>query len=445
MKRIVILGSGESGTGAAILAKRNGFDVFVSDKGKIADDYKAELTAYEIDFEEGEHTESKILNASEIIKSPGIPEKSPLIKQLRAAGIPVISEIEFAYRYKGDSKIVGITGSNGKSTTVSLLYHICQVAGIDSALVGNIGYSIARQVALDPKEYYITEISSFQLDDIYEFKADIAILLNITEDHLDRYDYKFENYIASKFKIVNKQKEDDYFIYNQDDPVIEKYMKQYLPQSTLLPFTMKNEVRQGAYIKDEKMLIKFKEEQWNMNVNDFTIIGKHNQSNSMAAGIAASVMNIRSDKTRDAVTTFSALEHRLQKVLTIKGVDYINDSKSTNVNSTWFALECIEKKVVLILGGVDKGNDYSILDELVEEKVKAIVCLGVDNSLIHDHFDGMIETIVDTSNMEDCIKACYSLAEQGDVVLLSPSCASFDLFKNFEDRGEQFAKAVKGL
>jgi UDP-N-acetylmuramoylalanine--D-glutamate ligase len=379
------------------------------------------------------------------VKSPGIPEKSEMVKAIRNKGIPVISEIEFAYRYKGDSKIIAITGSNGKSTTTSLIHHMCVTAGLPVAMVGNIGVSFAKQVALDPKPWYVAEISSFQLDDIVTFRADVAILLNITEDHLDRYNYKFENYIRSKFRIVENQTIDDYFIYNLDDEVTMKYINDYLHHTNPLPFSMKQETRQGAYIKDEQMLIKVKEEEVKMSIHDFALKGKHNQYNTMAAGIAAAVIDIRKEKIRDAVTSFESLEHRMELVLTIKGVEYINDSKATNINSTWYALESMTKPVVLILGGVDKGNDYSLIEELVEEKVKAIICLGLDNKNIHAAFEGKVSSIEDTTSAEDAVKAAYALATKGDVVLLSPACASFDLFKNYEDRGHQFSRAVKNL
>jgi UDP-N-acetylmuramoylalanine--D-glutamate ligase len=444
-KRIIILGGGESGVGAAILAKKNGYDVFVSDAGVIGEKYKADLDAFDIAYEAGGHTESKILNADEVMKSPGIPEKVALVKAIRSKGIPVISEIEFAYRYKGDSKIIAVTGSNGKSTTTSLIHHMCVTAGLPVAMVGNIGISFAKQVALDPKPLYVAEISSFQLDDIITFRPDVAVLLNITEDHLDRYEYRVENYIKSKFRIVENQTKDDYFIYNLDDEVTMKYVNEYLYHTNPLTFSMKQETRQGAYIKDEQMLIKVKEEEVKMSINDFALKGKHNQYNTMAAGIAAAVVDIRKDKIREAVTSFESLEHRMELVLTIKGVEYINDSKATNINSTWYALESMTRPVVLILGGVDKGNDYSLIEDLVVEKVKAIVCLGLDNKNIHDAFEGKVAAMQDTTSAEDAVKAAYSFATKGDVVLLSPACASFDLFKNYEDRGNQFRKAVKNL
>jgi UDP-N-acetylmuramoylalanine--D-glutamate ligase len=350
-----------------------------------------------------------------------------------------------AWRFKGNSKIIGITGSNGKTTTTSLTYHICKHAGLDCALVGNIGISIAKQVAVDPRELYVAEISSFQLDDIHEFRAEIAMLLNITEDHLDRYDYKFENYINSKFKIIQNQTKDDYFIYCSDDPVTSKYLRKLTIKSTPLPFTMKQEPKQGAFIKDGTMTVAVNDDKIVMSVDDFKIIGKHNQYNTMAAGIAAATLGIRKEKIREAVCSFESLEHRMELVTTIKGVEYINDSKATNVNSTWYALESMTKPVILILGGVDKGNDYSVLNELVKEKVKAIVCLGIDNRKIHEAFGNIVSLMVNTASAVDAVQSAYHFAEKGDVVLLSPACASFDLFNNYEDRGNQFKKAVREL
>ena len=379
------------------------------------------------------------------MKSPGIPEKAAVVKAIRAKGIPVISEVEFAYRYKGDSKIIGITGSNGKSTTTSLIYAICKAGGLDCALVGNIGYSIARQVAIDPKPLYVAEISSFQLDDIVTFRPDIAVLVNITEDHLDRYNYQFENYINAKFRITENQQPGDYCIYCADDEVTVANQHKFCNLTNLLPFTMKKEVRQGAYIKDEEMLIKVKEQEVRMSIHDFALKGKHNQYNTMAAGIAATVLDIRKDKIREAIQTFESLEHRMEPVATIRGVEYINDSKATNINSTWYALESMTKPTVLILGGVDKGNDYTVIEDLVTEKVKAIICMGVDNAKIHEAFAGKVPAIVDADSAKAAVMAAYKLAEKGDAVLLSPACASFDLFKNYEDRGTQFKMAVKEL
>jgi UDP-N-acetylmuramoylalanine--D-glutamate ligase len=444
-KNIVVLGAGESGVGAALLAKQKGFDVFVSDEALIKSSFKNELATHSIDFEEGGLSKEKILNASIVIKSPGIPEKNAMVKQIRQQGIEIISEIEFAYRYKGDSKIIGITGSNGKTTTTALMYHICKTAEIDCAVVGNIGFSFARQVAIDPKKVYVVEVSSFQLDDIKEFRPDIAILTNITEDHLDRYEYKFENYIKSKFRIIENQTADDVFIYNDDDEITKKYLNKFLIKSKPLPMTIKNELPEGAYIVNAEMHLKWEEEEMNMSVEDFAVKGIHNQYNTMAAGISAVVMDIRKEKIRDAIQTFKNLEHRMSTVGTIKGVEFINDSKATNVNSTWYALESMTKPVILILGGVDKGNDYSFIKDLVREKVKAIVCMGLDNTKIHAAFGEEVQLMVNTESAKDAVQAAFHFADKGDVVLLSPACASFDLFKNYEDRGMQFIEAVKDL
>jgi UDP-N-acetylmuramoylalanine--D-glutamate ligase len=444
-KKFIILGAAESGVGAAILAKRQGYDVFVSDSGTIKEPYKEELEEYGIRYEEGRHTEERILGADEVMKSPGIPEKNEMVKKIRAAGIPVISEIELAYRFKGDSRIIAITGSNGKSTTTALTFHICKTAGLDVALVGNIGISFAKQVALEPKQVYVAEISSFQLDDIRDFRPDIAVLLNITEDHLDRYEYKFENYIRSKFRIAQNQTREDHFIYCIDDPVTMKYLRQYTLTSNPLPFSMNQEVNKGAFIQNHEMTVRTGDEPLVMSVDDFAIKGKHNQYNTMAAGVAAMTMGIRKDKIREAVTTFQSLEHRMEFVANIRGVEFINDSKATNVNSTWYALESMTKPTVLILGGVDKGNDYSLLEEGVAEKVKAIVCLGVDNTKIHEALGTKVPVIVDAGSAQDAVNAAFHLAAKGDVVLLSPACASFDLFRNYEDRGQQFKEAVKSL
>ncbi len=444
-ERLVILGAGESGVGAALLAKQQGYDVFVSDGGMIKEDYRSTLQLNNIDFEEGQHTTSKILNAAEVMKSPGIPEKNELVKSIRAKGIPIISEIEFAYRYKGNSKIIAITGSNGKTTTTAMTYHMCRAGGADCAMVGNIGYSFAKQVAEDPKQLYVAEISSFQLDDIKTFRPDVAVLTNITEDHLDRYDYKIENYIDSKFRLVMNQQPDDVFIYNLDDEVTVKTINNYPIKSTLAPFTMSKQLPQGAYLMNAKMHLKWKTEEMQMSIEDFAVKGKHNQYNSMAASLAATAVDIRKDKIREALQTFESLEHRMETVATIRSVEFINDSKATNVNSTWFALESMEKPVILILGGVDKGNDYSLIKELVKEKVKAIVCMGIDNRKIHEAFGDIVSLMVSTDNAKDAVQSAFHFASKGDVVLLSPACASFDLFKNYEDRGHQFKQAVKEL
>ena len=444
-KSIVILGAAESGVGAAILAKQKGYDVFVSDGGKINDHFKEEMVLYNIDFEEGKHTEERILNCDEVMKSPGISEMVAIVKKIREKNIPVISEIELAYRYKANSIIIAVTGSNGKTTTASLIYHICRHAEKDCALVGNIGISFAKQVALDPKKMYVAEISSFQLDDIKTFRPDVAVLTNITEDHLDRYDYNVENYIHSKFRIAENQLESDVFIYNLDDQTTKKYINNYSIKSLLAPITMSKELPQGAYLANAKMHLKWKNEEMQMSIDDFTLKGKHNQYNSMAASMAATAVDIRKEKIREALQTFESLEHRMELVSVIKGITFINDSKATNVNSTWYALESMNNPVILILGGVDKGNDYSLLKELVQEKVKAIVCMGTDNRKIHEAFGDIVSLIVNTENAADAVQAAYHFGNKGDVVLLSPACASFDLFKNYEDRGNQFKQAVKDL
>src|SRR4051812_44078581 len=444
-KRLVILGGGESGTGAALLAKAEGYQVMLMDEGSLKNVYRNELRDAGINFIEREIDASELLNADEVVKSPGIPEKNEWIEKVRAKGIPIISEIELAFRHKGNSIVVAITGSNGKSTTTALTYHICRNAGLDCALVGNIGYSFARQVAQDPKAVYVAEISSFQLDDITTFRPNVAVLLNITEDHLDRYEYKFENYIRSKFRIAMNQTSKDYFIYNLDDEVITNFLERNKINSIQLPISMKQKVDKGAYIKDDEMHIKVNGEQQQMSIYDFALKGKHNQYNTMAASVAGATMDIRKNKIREAVQTFENLEHRMELVSTVRGVEFINDSKATNVNSTWYALESMTKPTVLILGGIDKGNDYSLLLDLAKDKVKAIVCMGIDNSKIHQAFDGKVSKIVDTVSAETAVNAAFQLATVGDVVLLSPACASFDLFKNYEDRGNQFKEAVRNL
>ena len=443
--KIVILGAGESGVGAALLAKQKGYNVFVSDASAIKPIFQSELEANAIPFESGTHDIERILEADEVMKSPGIPEKNELVKQIRAKGIPVISEIEFGFRYKGDSKIVAITGSNGKTTTTSLLYHICKTADQDVAIVGNIGFSFARQIAVDPKKLYVIEVSSFQLDDIKSFRPDIAILLNITEDHLDRYNYQFEYYIKSKFRIIENQTEKDCFIYCIDDEVVVKHLELLTTNTNLLPFSMKQELKKGGYIKNEQMMLKIQEERVTMSIYDFALKGKHNAYNTMAASIAASTLGIRKEKIREAVSNFHSLEHRMEFVATVKGVDFINDSKATNVNSTWYALESMQKPTILILGGVDKGNDYALVADLVKEKVKAIVCMGTDNSKLIEFFKDKVAQIIEVDSAKKAVNASFKLAEKGDVVLLSPACASFDLFKNYEDRGQQFKESVKEL
>ena len=444
-KSIVILGAAESGVGAAILAKNRGYDVFVSDGGMVQEVFRTELALFDIEFEEGGHTEERILAADEVVKSPGIPDTIPLVEKIREKQIPVISEIELAYRFKGNSIIIGVTGSNGKTTTASLIFHICQHAGKDCALVGNVGVSFAKQVALSPKALYVVEISSFQLDDISSFRPDVAVMTNITEDHLDRYDYKVENYIRSKFRIAKNQTESDVFIYNLDDAITVNNINHYNIKSSLAPITMSKELPKGAYLANAEMHLRWKKEEMQMSVNDFTLKGKHNQYNSMAASMAATALDIRKEKIREALQTFESLEHRMETVAVIKGITFINDSKATNVNSTWYALESMNSPVILILGGVDKGNDYNLLKELVKEKVKAIVCMGTDNRKIHEAFGDTVSLIVNTENAKDAVQSAYHFGNKGDVVLLSPACASFDLFKNYEDRGKQFKQAVKDL
>ncbi|MES2479658.1 MAG: UDP-N-acetylmuramoyl-L-alanine--D-glutamate ligase [Bacteroidota bacterium] len=447
-KRLVVLGAAESGAGAALLAKKEGWDVFVSDGGKIKEEYKSELKKAGIEFEEAGHAEEKILQADCVIKSPGIPEKAAIIKSIRSANIEIISEIEFGYRYKGDSKIIAITGSNGKSTTTKMIHHILVNAGYDASLVGNIGVSFAKQIAEHPTGWYVIEVSSFQLDDIKSFKPDIALLLNISPDHLDRYEYKYEKYIEAKFKITQNQDADDVFITNKDDTEITKYLATNPINARTIYFTMSEQTNpnaDGAFIDNEQLNINYDGERTSMSIHDLSVQGKHNQYNSMAAGISARTAGIRSAKIRESFLTFEGIAHRLEFVASVRGVDFINDSKATNVNSVWFALESMKKPVVLILGGQDKGNDYNEIKELVKEKVKAIVCLGVDNKNIHDFFGTFITNIVDTQSAKDAVLAAYSLAEKNDVVLLAPACASFDLFKNYEDRGDQFKEAVKNL
>jgi UDP-N-acetylmuramoylalanine--D-glutamate ligase len=444
-KRLVILGGGESGVGAALLAAARGYEVFLSDGGSLKPAMRAELDEQGIAYEEGSHSIDKILQADEVVKSPGIGEKNAIVQQIRSKGIPVIGEIELAFRYMGHSKVVAITGSNGKTTTTSLIYHICRTAGLDAALVGNIGHSFARQVRFDPKPLYILEISSFQLDDISSFRPHIAVLLNITEDHLDRYDYQFSNYINSKFRIIENQTNEDYFIYCEDDEVIMQKIPFIHLHTNPLPFSMKQEVKKGAYIKGDQMMLRIQEERVSMSIYDFALKGKHNQYNTMAAGIAAATLGIRKEKIREAIHNFQSLEHRMEFVAMVRGVEFINDSKATNVNSTWYALESMNKPVVLILGGVDKGNDYQLIADLVKEKVKAIVCMGTDNKKIIQAFKDIVPVIVEAESAKKAVNASFKVAGKGDVVLLSPACASFDLFTNYEDRGTQFKLAVKEL
>ena len=447
--KIVVLGAGESGNGAALLAKAKGFPVFVSDGGTIKDNYRQELEKAEIDFESGGHTMDRILEADIIIKSPGIPEKAAVMKTLRASGKMIISEIEWAYHFKEDSKIIAITGSNGKSTTASLTAHLLQEGGLDIALAGNIGYSFARQIATRPAQWYVIEVSSFQLDDIVNFRPDIAVLLNITPDHLDRYDYRFENYVASKFRIAMNQQQEDLLIINKDDAVIQNYIKQHPIKSKLLNITMNEHNlppnEDGAFINDESLHIRYEGEELKQSIHELTIRGKHNQYNTMAAGISARATGLRNDALRNSFASFNGLEHRLEYVATIRGVEFINDSKGTNLNSVWYALESMRQPVILILGGQDKGNDYNEIADIVKEKVKAIVCLGRNNVPIISALGDYVEHIAETQTAKDAVAAAYAFSEQGDVVLLSPGCASFDLFENYKDRGQQFKEAVRSL
>ena len=442
-KKIAILGAGESGAGAAVLAKKEGFDVFVSDMSAIRDNYKKLMDDHQIEWEEGQHTEEKILNADEIIKSPGIPDTAPMIVKIKEKGIHLISEIEFAGRYT-DSQMICITGSNGKTTTTSLIYHIFKSAGYDVGLAGNIGNSLALQVAEDPHAYYIIELSSFQLDNMYDFRANIAILLNITPDHLDRYDFCMQNYVDSKMRIIQNQTSQDAFIFWNDDPVVKKELQKYNIKSILYPFSELKENGSIGYI-EKGMYTLEKPEPFNMEQESLSLTGKHNIYNSLAAGIAANIAGIKKENIRKSLSDFPGVEHRLEKVCTVHGVHYINDSKATNVDACWYALEAMKTKVILIIGGKDKGNDYEPIKPLVKEKCSGIVYLGADNKKLHDNFDALGIPVRDTHSMKECMAACYEMAKPGETVLLSPCCASFDLFKNMEDRGEQFKAIARSL
>ena len=444
--RIVVLGGGESGVGAAVLAKVKGFDVFLSDKGKIEDKYVEMLEQWEIPFEQGGHTEDLILNASEVIKSPGIPSTVPLVKKIEAAGIGIVSEIEFAGRYDNAKKIC-ITGSNGKTTTTSLIYYLLQEAGLNVGLGGNIGKSYALQVATEHYDYYVLEISSFQLDNCYEFRPDIAVITNITPDHLDRYGYDMENYVRAKFRIIRNLRPEDCFIFDSDDEITINHLDKIVTEAKKLPFTQKDKVEQGAYIEDDRIIVKYEDEECDILLKELALGGIHNVYNSMAAALAAKATGIDNAVIRESLETFKPIEHRLEPVMSVGGVLYINDSKATNVDAAWYALECQTRPVVWIVGGTDKGNDYKVLESLVREKVKAIVCLGVDNSKIHEAFESVVgkENIKDTMSAEEAVRTSAGFAGDGDVVLLSPCCASFDLFTCYEDRGEQFKAAVRKL
>ena len=446
MSRIVVLGGGESGVGSAVLAKVKGFDVFLSDNGKIADHYADDLKKWDIPFEQGGHSEDKILNADEVVKSPGIPNDAPMVKKIEQKGIHIISEIEFAGRYDTAKKIC-VTGSNGKTTTTSLIYYLLKNAGLNVGLGGNIGKSYAYQVATEHFDYYVLEISSFQLDNCYDFHPDIAIITNITPDHLDRYDYDLENYVKAKFRITRNLSPKDCFIFDSDDEITVGHLNKIIITAKMLPFTQKKEVPQGAFLKGDKIVARYEEEECDIYLKELSLSGKHNIYNSMAAALAAKVSGIDNRVIREAFATFKPIEHRLEPVQTIKDVLYINDSKATNVDAAWYALECQTRPVVWICGGKDKGNDYEVLKPLVKEKVKAIVCLGIDNHKFHEAFEDIVgkENMVETRSAEDAVKEASKFAKAGDVVLLSPCCASFDLFHNMEERGEKFIEAVRRL
>ena len=444
MEKLVVLGGGESGVGAAILGKEKGMEVFLSDMGNIPERYRSVLIEEGIEFEEGKHTENRILDADIVVKSPGIPPYAPMVEKIVAKGIPVLSEIEFAGRYT-NARMVCITGSNGKTTTTLLIYHILRKAGLNVGLAGNVGKSLALQVAREHHDYYVIELSSFQLENMYDFKADIAVIMNITPDHMDRYDHKMENYVNAKFRILQNQTSEDYFIYWQDDPIVTEQIKRIQTEAMLMPFSEFRQEDSKAYV--ENGIVKFigPNEVWEIPRDKLALRGLHNLYNSMAAGLSASILNIKDDKIRGALEDFEAVEHRLEYVATVGGVKYVNDSKATNVNSTWYALESMTTPTVLILGGKDKGNDYTEIEELVKEKVKAIVCMGKDNSKLLDFFTGKVPLISDTHSIEEAVKECARIAEDGDTVLLSPCCASFDLFRSYEDRGEKFKAEVRKL
>lgn len=443
-KRIVILGAGESGAGSAILALKQGFDVFVSDNGKIKEKYREMLVSHNIDWEEERHTEEKILSADEVIKSPGIKENAPLVNLIREKGIPVISEIEFAGRYTVGKKIC-VTGSNGKTTVTNLLYHMLKKAGLKVAMTGNVGNSFAMAVAEGDFDYFVIELSSFQLDGMFDFRADIAILLNITPDHLDRYSYKLQNYVDSKLRVTQNQTKSEFLIYWADDPIIKTELAKKEYGMTLLPFSDTSKENMTAYIENNELIIDYQHKTNLMTIHELALKGRHNTYNSMAAAIAGKVLNIRKDVIRESLADFQGVEHRLEPVIKVSGISFINDSKATNVNSTWYALECMETDVIWIVGGVDKGNDYSELFPVVKQKVKAVVCLGKDNRKLVESFKDKVPTIIETTSMEEAVRSSYYLAKKGETVLLSPACASFDLFNNYEDRGRQFKAAVRNL
>lgn len=440
-KRLVILGAGESGFGTAVLGRKEGYDVFVSDGGKIKDSYKRQMVEWKIEFEEAQHTEEKILNADLVMKSPGIPEKAEIVKKLRKAGVKIVSEIEFASWFT-KAQIIGITGSNGKTTTTALTYHILKSGGLNVGLGGNIGKSFAYQVATENFDYYVLEISSFQLDDIESFRPNVAVLTNITPDHLDRYNYELQNYVASKFNITKNQNPSDYFIYCAEDEITVQNLANYTTSAKKIGFAYDKEMLQGGYVKDDNIIININQNQFTMSIQELGLSGRHNVYNSLAAGIVANVYGLRKEQIRESLSDMKSLEHRMESVAKVKNIEFVNDSKATNVNSTWYALESINKPILWIAGGIDKGNDYSVLEPLVKRKVKGMICLGADNIKLHAAFGKMVDIMVNVTNMNDAVRMAYQLGDAGDCVLLSPACASFDLFENYEDRGAKFKSAV---
>ncbi len=440
-QRLVILGAGESGFGTAVLGIKQGYDVFVSDGGKIKDNYKNLLNEWKIEYEEAKHTEEKILNADVVMKSPGIPEKAEMVKKIRKQGIKIVSEIEFGSWFT-NAQIVGITGANGKTTTTALTYHIMKSGGMNVGLGGNIGKSFAYQVATENFDYYVLEISSFQLDDIEKFRPDVAVLTNITPDHLDRYNYELQNYVTSKFNITKNQTEKDYFIYCADDEITMSNMEKYPTSAQKIPFAYDKEFAEGGFVKNDNIIININQNQFTMSIQELGLSGRHNVYNSLAAGIVANVYGLRKEQIRESLSDMKSLEHRMESVAKVRNIEFINDSKATNVNSTWYALESMNKPVIWIAGGIDKGNDYSVMEQLVKKKVRGMICLGVDNTKLHSAFGKMVDIMVNVSNMGDAVRMAYQLGNSGDCVLLSPACASFDLFENYEDRGKKFKEEV---
>lgn len=443
-QRLVILGAGESGVGTAMLGLKQGYDVFVSDKGKIASKYAKVLDDYKVEYESGQHTEEKILNADVVMKSPGIPDKAEMVKKLRAKGTKIVSEMEFASWYT-DAQVIGITGANGKTTTTALTYHLLKTGGMNVGLGGNIGKSFAWQVATENFDYYVLEISSFQLDDIQTFRPHISVLTNITPDHLDRYNYELQNYVTSKFGIAKYQNESDYFIYCADDEITMANIERYPTKARKIAFSYDKEIAEGGYVKDDNLIININQNQFTMSIQELGLKGRHNVYNSLAAGIVANIYGLRKDQIKESLADFKSLEHRLETVTKVRGMEFINDSKATNVNSTWYALESMTKPVIWIAGGIDKGNDYSVLQPLVKSKVRAMICLGLDNTKLHSAFGKCVDIMVNVTNMNDAVRMAYNLGNSGDAILLSPACASFDLFENYEDRGKRFKDAVVQL